>query len=94
MLAARQVWRELKRKVIEVYKRWQQLGKPTPLIEDAGSGASLIQGLREHKIPVIAIRPEGDKVMRMHANPVTWSLPDRRRYLLKARSDDRRCWCP
>jgi hypothetical protein len=44
MLVARQVWRELKRKVIEVYKRWQQLGKPTLLI-DAGpaephSGAS------------------------------------------------------
>jgi predicted phage terminase large subunit-like protein len=37
------------------------------LIEDAGSGASLIQELCEHKIPVVPIRPEGDKVMRMDA---------------------------
>ena len=57
----------LTRKVIEVYQRWQQLGKPTVLIEDAGSGASLMQELHDHKIPAIAIRPEGDKVMRMDA---------------------------
>jgi predicted phage terminase large subunit-like protein len=57
----------LKRKAIEVYERWQQFGKPTVLIEDAGSGASLIQELCEHKIPVVPIRPEGDKVMRMDA---------------------------
>ena len=37
------------------------------LIEEAGSGASLIQELHDHKIPAIAIRPEGDKVMRMDA---------------------------
>jgi predicted phage terminase large subunit-like protein len=58
---------ELKRKAIEVYERWQQFGKPTVLIEDAASGASLIQELGAAKIPVIAIRPEGDKVMRMDA---------------------------
>jgi predicted phage terminase large subunit-like protein len=58
---------ELKRKAIEVYERWQQQGKPTVLIEEAGSGASLIQELYDHKIPVISIRPEGDKVMRMDA---------------------------
>jgi predicted phage terminase large subunit-like protein len=58
---------ELKRKAIEVYERWQPFGKPTVLIEDAGSGASLIQEFGAAKIPVIAIRPEGDKVMRMDA---------------------------
>jgi hypothetical protein len=31
--------------VIEVYERWARLQKPTILIEDAGSGASLIQEL-------------------------------------------------
>jgi predicted phage terminase large subunit-like protein len=54
----------LKRKVIEVYRQWPTA---TVLIEEAGSGTSLIQDLREQKIPIIAIRPQGDKVMRMSA---------------------------
>ena len=37
------------------------------LIEDAGSGTSLIQELYDHDIPAIGIRSEGDKVMRMSA---------------------------
>lgn len=38
------------------------------LIEDKSSGQSLIQELRdETTIPVVAIEPEGDKVMRAHA---------------------------
>jgi len=57
----------LKRKVIEVYERWARLQKPIILIEDAGSGTSLIQELYGCDIPAIAIRPEGDKVMRMSA---------------------------
>jgi predicted phage terminase large subunit-like protein len=57
----------LKRKVIEVYERWAQLQKPILLIEDAGSGTSLIQELYASNIPAIGIRPEGDKVMRMSA---------------------------
>jgi predicted phage terminase large subunit-like protein len=54
----------LKRKVVEVYRQWPSA---TMLIEDAGSGTGLIQDLRELKIPTIAIRPQGDKVMRMSA---------------------------
>ena len=54
----------LRRKVVEVYRQWHNA---TTLIEDAGSGTSLIQDLREQKIPTIPIRPEGEKVMRMHA---------------------------
>jgi predicted phage terminase large subunit-like protein len=57
----------LRRKVIEVYQRWRQSHTPTILVEDAGSGASLIQELGDHQIPVIPIRPEGDKVMRLNA---------------------------
>ena len=57
----------LRRKVVEVYQRWEQLQKPTLLIEDAGSGTSLIQDLYDQNIPAVAIHPEGDKVMRMSA---------------------------
>jgi predicted phage terminase large subunit-like protein len=57
----------LKRKVIELYDRWAGYQKPTILIEDAGSGTSLIQELYGHDIPSVPIRAEGDKVMRMSA---------------------------
>jgi predicted phage terminase large subunit-like protein len=57
----------LKRKVIELYDRWAQCQKPTILIEDAGSGTSLIQELYGHDIPAVSIRAEGDKVVRMSA---------------------------
>jgi predicted phage terminase large subunit-like protein len=56
----------LRRKVIEVYQRWRWQD-PTILIEDAGSGTSLHQDLYEKNIPAMAIKPEGDKVMRMSA---------------------------
>ena len=55
---------ELRRKVKEIYSGWLE---PTILIEDAGSGTSLIQDLRAENIPVIGIKPKGDKVMRMNA---------------------------
>ena len=54
----------LRRKIIEVCHRWQD---PTVLIEDAGSGTSLIQDLYEHGISAIGIKPDGDKVLRMSA---------------------------
>jgi predicted phage terminase large subunit-like protein len=57
----------LKRKVIELYEYWAEYQKPTLLIEDAGSGTSLIQELYGHDIPAVPIRAEGDKVMRMSA---------------------------
>jgi predicted phage terminase large subunit-like protein len=54
----------LRRKVIEVNGRWQD---PTILIEDAGSGTSLLQDLYDQDIPAVGIKPEGDKVLRMSA---------------------------
>jgi predicted phage terminase large subunit-like protein len=56
----------LRRKIIEVYQQWRWQN-PTILIEDAGSGISLHQDLYEQNIPAMAIKPEGDKVMRMSA---------------------------
>ena len=54
---------DLRRKASELAGLWN----PTHvLIEDKGSGQSLIQELREStQIPVIPIEPEGDKVSRM-----------------------------
>jgi predicted phage terminase large subunit-like protein len=53
---------ELKRAAKSLAARWN----PNELvIEDKGSGISLIQDLRaETRLPVIAIEPEGDKVLR------------------------------
>jgi predicted phage terminase large subunit-like protein len=59
---------ELKRKVIEVHYRWKRLlSRYALLIEDKGSGMSLIQDLRREDIHPIAFKPEGDKTMRMNA---------------------------
>jgi len=38
------------------------------LIEDQASGTGLQQTLRRHGLAVIAVKPKGDKVMRMHAH--------------------------
>jgi predicted phage terminase large subunit-like protein len=40
---------------------------PGAQAQDAGSGTGLIQELYGYDIPAVAIRPEGDKVMRMSA---------------------------
>jgi predicted phage terminase large subunit-like protein len=54
----------LVRRVLAERERW----KPTALlIEDKGSGTSLIQDLRSRFVPVIPILPEGDKIIRMSA---------------------------
>jgi len=67
LVQARLDFPALKRMVIEVYDRWAAQQKPTILIEDAGSGTGLIQELYGYDIPAVAIRAEGDKVMRMSA---------------------------
>ena len=54
---------ELKRAVLDLKARW--LGA-TILIEDKGSGMSLIQDLRAATVPVVAINPEVDKVTRLY----------------------------
>jgi predicted phage terminase large subunit-like protein len=57
----------LRRRVIEIYGRWRKVHSNTILvIENLGSGMSLIQDLRAQHIYPIAVHPRGDKVMRMH----------------------------
>jgi predicted phage terminase large subunit-like protein len=52
----------LKKAVLDVRGRWPNA---TLLIEDKGSGTSLIQDLRHANISVLQIRPENDKVTRL-----------------------------
>ena len=56
---------DLQRKVIEAVRRHQP--KAT-LIEDHASGTALQQALKQQRFKTIAIKPKGDKVMRMHAH--------------------------
>jgi hypothetical protein len=51
----------LKHKVIEVYEHWAQLQKPVLLIEDAGSGTSLLQELYDQHVPAVPIRPKATR---------------------------------
>lgn len=59
----------LKRKVVEQYNRVAGMRMPVKvLIEDKSSGTQLIQELRREKlVRPTAFTPEGDKIMRMHA---------------------------
>jgi predicted phage terminase large subunit-like protein len=57
---------ELRRKVMEVHKLWRNRNYYALVIENKGSGMSLIQDLQQQGIPAIAIDPVGDKVMRMN----------------------------
>ena len=61
---ARMDYPALRREVIRLYHKW---GRPTLLIEDTGSGTSLIQDLRAQNIRAKPIRPEGEKAVRMSA---------------------------
>jgi predicted phage terminase large subunit-like protein len=54
----------LKRKAIELYQFWNPC---TVLIEDHGSGTSLIQELTREKIYAIGIKAEKEKALRMAA---------------------------
>src|SRR5262245_20023008 len=65
---ARLDYPDLKRKVIEIHQCWRHLTlNYILLIENKGSGMSLIQDLRCDNIYAIGITPDGDKTMRMHA---------------------------
>jgi predicted phage terminase large subunit-like protein len=58
---------DLRRKVIELHRHWSRMpARYCLLIEDKGSGTSLIQDLRREHIHAIAIKPEGEKALRMH----------------------------
>lgn len=58
---------DLRRRVIENHNRWKYACNDYALlIEDKGSGMSLIQDLKQlHKIHPVAIRPTGEKEVRM-----------------------------
>jgi predicted phage terminase large subunit-like protein len=59
---------ELKRKVIELHRRWRPYTNSYALlIEKMGSGMSLIQDLKREHIHAVAILPKEDKVIRMNA---------------------------
>jgi hypothetical protein len=63
---ARLDYPDLKRKVIEIHCHWRHSTFNFALIvENKGSGMSLIQDLGREHIHAIAIKPEGDKTMRM-----------------------------
>jgi predicted phage terminase large subunit-like protein len=61
---------DLRRKVIAMHREWRNMPcRYSLLIEDKGSGMSLIQDLKSsEQIYAIPIKPEGDKTMRMYAN--------------------------
>jgi predicted phage terminase large subunit-like protein len=68
LLAVRGRWEfpELKRRIVSLAEQW----KPNAvLIEDAASGQSAIQELRDTSLPIIPVRPLGGKIER--ANAVT-----------------------
>ncbi|MFC0218027.1 phage terminase large subunit [Pseudochelatococcus lubricantis] len=54
----------LKNRILRARERWKA---QTILIEDKGSGTSLIQDLKRDRCHTIAIKPESDKVVRMSA---------------------------
>jgi predicted phage terminase large subunit-like protein len=59
---------DLKRKVIEVHRKWRSACNRCELvIENKGSGMSLIQDLKPVGIHAIPVDPDGEKIMRMNA---------------------------
>ena len=60
---------DLRRKVIEVHRRWRSVTSSYALlIENKGSGMSLIQDLKREGIRALEVKPEGDKIIRMNAH--------------------------
>jgi predicted phage terminase large subunit-like protein len=67
VLRERLEYPDLKRKVVELHKLWRYAANDYALvIENKGSGMSLIQDLEDQRIHPIAVDPAGDKVMRMN----------------------------
>jgi predicted phage terminase large subunit-like protein len=59
---------DLKRRVIEVHRKWRNACNRCELvIENKGSGMSLIQDLKREGVHAIPIDPDGEKIMRMNA---------------------------
>ena len=67
VIRERMEYPDLRRKVVELHRRWRNVGNNYALlIENKGSGMSLIQDLKSDHIPAIAVNPDGDKIMRMN----------------------------
>ena len=59
---------DLKRKVLELHQRWRRVGSNYALlIENKGSGMSLIQDMQRDNIHALAVDPEGEKTICMNA---------------------------
>jgi predicted phage terminase large subunit-like protein len=84
---------ELWRKAIEIHQQWRRATRNYALvIENKGSGMSLIQDLRQLNIHAICIVPDGDKIMRMNRQTArieagSVSLPVRAPWLNDFRSE-------
>jgi predicted phage terminase large subunit-like protein len=60
---------DLRRKIIDLHRRWRNYTNSYALlIEDKGSGMSLIQDLKGEGIRAIGVKPTMDKVMRMNGH--------------------------
>jgi predicted phage terminase large subunit-like protein len=69
VLRERLEYPDLRRKVIETHHRWSSIANNYALlIEDKGSGMSLIQDLRQEGIRAIPVKPEKEKILRMNAH--------------------------
>ena len=84
---------DLRRKLVRMHHQWRNVASDySLLIENKGSGMSLIQDLRREHIHTIAINPEGDKAMRMNAQTArieagAVSLPKRAHWLEEFRRE-------
>ena len=68
VLRQRLEYPELKRRVIALHQRWGSFtNNYALLIEQMGSGLSLIQDLKQEHIHAIPIRPIEEKIIRMNA---------------------------
>jgi predicted phage terminase large subunit-like protein len=69
VIRARLEYPDLKRKVIETHKRWRPaVNNYSLVIENKGSGMSLIQDLKREGIYPIAVKPDKEKILRMNAH--------------------------
>jgi predicted phage terminase large subunit-like protein len=68
VLRKRLEYPDLRRAVLDMHHRWRIVAHDDALlIENKGSGMSLIQDLKRENINAIAVDPQGDKPMRMNA---------------------------
>jgi predicted phage terminase large subunit-like protein len=60
---------DLRRKIVEVHRRWRNYTNGYALlIEDKGSGTSLIQDLKRDRIHAVKVKPTVEKILRMNAH--------------------------